>query len=266
MVAHWHHIPIPGRSKRRPLELLVVASLAFALGIATALILQYPETRRPAAEVWLEENLRMASTKIAAVDRDGNGLLCDLRVEIRPGKGEIYVPINPLVEIDYQYAQWTAVKVAAEITEVALDGDGVGLAGADVTFYVSALPEMAAGSIQIVGGPSAGAAMAVLTVAAIENVSVRGDVVLTGEVQADGSIGVVGGIYPKAKAAEDGGMSIFLVPQGQYVEVSETRGPFVWTRYEPISVLINHAEEQGWGLEIQEVPTVEAAANLMLEG
>jgi predicted S18 family serine protease len=248
------------------MELLFIALLAFALGMAVGLILRYPETERPAAEVWLKgENLRMASTKIAAVDRNGNGLLCDLSVEIRPGRGEIYVPINPLVEIDYQYAQWIAVKVAAEITEVAPDGDGVGLAGADVTFYVS-LPSEMAGPIQIVGGPSAGAAMAVLTVAAIENVSVRADVVLTGEVQADGSIGVVGGIYPKAKAAEDGGMNIFLVPQGQYVEVSEARGPFVWTRYEPISVLVDHAEEQGWGLEIQEVPTVEAAANLMLEG
>jgi len=154
------------------------------------------------------------------------------------------------VEIDLQYSASTAVKVASKVT-------GVNLDRSDVSFVISAPAE-------IVGGQSAGAAMTVITIAAIKNQQVKNDVVITGTIREDGSIGLVGGILAKAKAAEEGGMSLFLVPKGQYVEVPERIGWFTIMRYRPISWLQNYAEEEGWKIKIQEVSTIEEAAELML--
>ena len=76
---------------------------------------------------------------------------------------------------------------------------------------------------------------------------------------------MVGGILAKAKAAEEGGMSLFLVPKGQYVEVPERIGWFITImKYKPISWLQNYAEEKGWKIEIREVSTIEEAVKLML--
>jgi len=94
------------------------------------------------------------------------------------------------VEIDLQYSASTAVKVASKVT-------GVNLDRSDVSFVISAPAE-------IVGGQSAGAAMTVITIAAIKNQQVKNDVVITGTIREDGSIGLVGGILAKAKAAEEG--------------------------------------------------------------
>ena len=216
---------------------------------------------------------REASTKIAAVDSQGNGLLSDLRVEIEPGDGDVFYRVQPYAQVDLQYSAETAAEVAARLT-------GTELNNVDVSFSIDAPAE-------IIGGPSAGAAMTIAAIAAIENRHVRDDVVITGEIRPDGSIGAVGGIIEKAEAAEEAGMSLFLVPYGQSrvvtyqivpynykdskagfsrIEIIPRHGGFGIRKIEPVIIDLNeYAKQQGWNIEIREVSTVEEALELMLQ-
>ena len=215
--------------------------------------------------------IREASTKIAAVDSQGNGLLCDISVEIEPGDGDVFYRVQPYAQVDLQYSAETAAEVAARLT-------GTDLNNVDVSFSIDAPAE-------IIGGPSAGAAMTIAAIAAIENRHVRDDVVITGEIRPDGSIGAVGGIIEKAEAAEEAGMSLFLVPQGQSkvvtyqivpykeskagfsrIEIIPHHGGIRIRKIEPVVIdLTEYAKQQGWNLEIREVSTVKEALELMLQ-
>lgn len=254
------------------ISIVAVAFLAGAFfGISASKLLSErgPTTSGETWQLWTT-GTQMASTKIAAVTSDGStGIISDLTVEISPGEGRILVDTYPLIGFDFQSAQRTAVEVASMVTGFELDSDG-GLKGADVLFVVSA-PSEGSVEVQSIDGPSAGAAATVATIAAIENRTVRKDVVMTGTIQEDGNIGLVGGILEKAKAANDAGARLFLVPSGQsvvtmYREVVREVGPFRRVIYEPIQVDLNeYAENAGWSIRIQEVSTIQEAENLMLD-
>ena len=204
--------------------------------------------------------VREATTQIAAVDSQGNGLLCDLSVKVEPGEGDIFYRIEPYAQVDLQYSAETAAEVAARMA-------GIDLSDIDVSFEIEA-------PAQMIGGPSAGAAMTVVVYAAIEDRQVRDDVVITGEIRSDGSIGQVGAVIAKAEAAAEAGKELFLVPPGQsevvtyrqvIKEVLTPWGTQKIISYEPVVVDLNeYAEEQGWGLEIQEISTIGEAIDLML--
>jgi len=212
------------------------------------------------------ENSKSASIDIVAVSSSETGALLNLNVEVRPGSGEIYVNTAPLVEADFQYAQWIAVKVAAEYLQLPIDDDGVGIKGLDIIFSVSSNEP-----IQLVGGPSAGAAMTVLTIAVLDNKQVKNNIVITGEINEDGSIGKVGGLVAKLEAAEAGGKDLFLVPPGQskvtvYSQVAQKVGPFTRILLVPTVIDLNqYAENMGWRIKVQEVATIQEAVALMLE-
>jgi len=249
--------------------ILSTATLAFIAGaFAGAATLKLIE--RSAGLPW-SAGVQESSAKIVAVRSDGPGIVCNLMARVSPGEGRILADTSPLIGFDFQYAERVAVKVAAEEARgVSLDDDGVGLKGADVLYVVSA-PTEGSVEVQSIDGPSAGAATTVATIAAIENRTIRQDVVITGTIQEDGSIGPVGGIFEKAKAADNAGARLFLVPSGQsvvtmYREVVREVGPFRWVTYEPIQVdLKQYAENAGWSIKIQEVSTIEDVVNLMLQ-
>lgn len=217
--------------------------------------------------VWTSENKYAASVYIAAVKSEGGGVITTLEVEVGPGQGRVLTDTHPLVGFDFQYADRTAVKVASRITGYALDDDGEGLKGADIVYTVKAQGTI---YIDAIDGPSAGAATAVATIAAIEGRRVRENVVITGTINEDGSIGAVGGILDKATAASERGADLFLVPEGQstvivYREVVRQSGPWRWTVYEPVAVNLNeYAENAGWAMRIQEVSRIEEVLPLML--
>jgi len=79
------------------------------------------------------------------------------------------------------------------------------LSNYDLTYGIEA-------NASVIGGPSAGAALAIATIAAIEGKKVRGDVLITGAINRDGSIGPVTSILTKAEASKRAGASVFLVP------------------------------------------------------
>jgi uncharacterized protein len=119
------------------------------------------------------------------------------------GSGHVFLDTFPLTEIDMQGSARLAARVAAQIS-------GKSLSQHDFFFVVRS------GSQQI-GGPSAGGALAVGATAALNGWNVRPDVLMTGTINPDGSIGPVGGIPEKASAAASIGMSTFLFPAGQEI-------------------------------------------------
>lgn len=63
-----------------------------------------------------------------------------------------------------------------------------------------------------VSGPSAGAAMALLAISALQHKPLRSDFTMTGTISANGSIGEIGGVYDKSNASVHGNLNLILVP------------------------------------------------------
>ena len=142
--------------------------------------------------------------KVVGVDNNGNGVSATMRVEVKPGSGLVLVNINNLLA-DYltQISARNAAEVASNITNTNLQN-------IDVIYNIKA-------NATVIEGPSAGSAMAVATIAALENKSMIEDAIITGTIEKDGSINVVGGIKEKARAAKSAGAKKLLIPKADYI-------------------------------------------------
>ena len=99
-------------------------------------------------------------------------------------------------------------------------------------------------------GPSAGAVMTVGFAALFKGDRIRRGIALTGTITTDGTIGPVGGIPDKIRAAVREGYRIILIPEGQ--------------RYDPEW----NIDRLAWDLnvEVKEVSRIEEAYHLMTGG
>jgi len=196
------------------------------------------------------------SLKIPAVDNQGNGVVTTLKVETKPGEGRVLVNINQLLFwVDTQDSIRTAKKVAENVTEI--DASNV-----DIIYEIET-------NASIIEGPSAGAAMTIATIAALENKTINQSVMMTGTINHDGTIGPVGGIVAKAKASKDVGATLFLVPLGQAVqtyykpeEYCKKFGPITYctTEYKPERIDV--AKEVG--IQVKEVANIQEALKYFL--
>lgn len=134
-----------------------------------------------------------------------SGVTASLNVEVLKGSNHVYIDTAPLTEIDTQASARLAREVACDIASVNCSNKDF--------FYVIR------GEFPMVGGPSAGAAMTVLTMAELLNQTVSSNVAMTGTVNPDGSVGSVGGVLEKAITASEAGVQTFLVPLGQNSDV-----------------------------------------------
>jgi len=204
------------------LALVLTLILVFIAGALTSLIV-LPEIsiqrhERPEREVtrepidWnrtVEPLPEGVKTYIVGTTEHGEGVVSSAWVRADPGVGKILVDIeNIFFWVDIQHSIRAASSYAKEYLEIER-GEY------DLTYTIDL-------EASIIGGPSAGGALTVATMAALENSSLRDDVVMTGTVEPDGRIGRVGGILPKARAAEREGFEKFLVPEGQSVQVTYT--------------------------------------------
>jgi len=154
-----------------------------------------------------ESSCNEVTLYVPAVDNQGNGVATKLIVEAHPGKGRVLVDVNQLLFwVDTQYSIQTAKKVAESITNM-------NLSKVDLIYAIET-------NASLIEGPSAGAALTIATIAALENKSINHSVMITGTINPDGSIGPVGGIVAKAKAAKDVGAKLFLVPEGQATQTT----------------------------------------------
>lgn len=200
-------------------------------------------------------NASTASLFIPAVDQQGRGVNTQLLVQIVPGAGRSLANINSILFLtDTQNSIRIAKAVAEEKTNISL-------ANYDVIYTITA-------DAAIIEGPSAGAAVVIATIAAIEHQSINQQVMITGTINPDGTIGAVGGVEEKARAAQDIGAATFLVPRGQGTRVTytttrvcETFGATEVCTVEQVPETVTPLDV---GIDIVEVSTVDEALEYFL--
>lgn len=156
-----------------------------------------------------------AKVTAVAVSMNATGELegASASIEVRAspnGSGHVFMDTRPLSGTDLQGSARIASRVASGLT-------GAGLQSHDLFYTIRS-------DSPVISGPSAGAIMTLAATVALENTrsagdedpwEIREDVIATGTINPDGSIGPVGGILAKAQAAKQAGASTFLVPAGE---------------------------------------------------
>lgn len=139
---------------------------------------------------------------LAVNSKSGEGVIIPLTVEARPGSGRVLTDIEDLLFwVDTQYSIQVAKNLAENLT-------GKDLSSTDLVYQVDSK------SIAV-SGESAGAALAVATIATITRQVPKTDVAITGTIDERGVVGRIGGVVAKARAAEKAGITVLLVPKGQ---------------------------------------------------
>lgn len=197
-----------------------------------------------------------AAIRIPAVDKNENGVITMMTVQVVPGSGRILTNIDKLLFwVDTQNSIRKATVVAENVT-------GLDISNYDIIYTIQA-------NASIIGGPSAGAAITLATIAALQNKSIDDSVMITGSINHDGTIGPVGGIFEKAVVSKEVGAVTMLVPLTQSTQVTyKTREycekigwmDFCTTETFPVKLDI----EKDAGIHVEEIMTIQEAMGYML--
>jgi ATP-dependent Lon protease len=153
-----------------------------------------------------------AKTYILGV-RQGKGVVLTLETEVRHGAGRVLQEIEGEVILDD-----TVQKAMLVAREVAQRSTGINLSDKDVIFRISS------DEVIYIYGSSAGAALAISTIAAVLGKEVNQSIAVTGGITRSGRISRVAQIREKATAARDAGISVVLIPEGEgEIEVAGVR-------------------------------------------
>jgi predicted S18 family serine protease len=185
--------------------------------------------------------LESEGIKIFAVTEDEVGISADLFLRTFEGEGSVlFVTSNSLVGKDTQTTGNIAIDVASEKTNILTNNN-------NFIFDIKA-------NASEVDGPSAGAAMALLSYSVLSERMLNPQVAVTGTINTDGSIGLVGGVHAKAIAASNVGIKLFMIPRGSANQVIKDG-----SRVRSIN-LLNYGPEE-LGMKIIEVDTIDDAIN-----
>lgn len=261
-------VKIEKKEKKAELKILEITFALIAIGLALFLVAHqliqvYKKPiikEKPIFEVKydvLSKDVRVKTVKVPAVDREGNGVITQITVEVMPGIGRTLVDINNLLFwADTQESIRKAKEVAQAYTSL-------NLSQWDLIYHVYA-------NASVVGGPSAGAALAIITIAALLDKDLRDDVMITGAINFDGTIGPVGDILIKAKVAKANDANLFLVPltQGKEIiyEEREICKRYGWVEYctkEQIPKIVDVGEKTG--IKVKEVVNISQAFEYFLK-
>ncbi|MFZ3166407.1 MAG: S16 family serine protease [Candidatus Methanoperedens sp.] len=149
----------------------------------------------------LEEGVSVPLVADKSTGDGEEGLLLGAQVIVTNGTGHVFVDTNPYTQVDLQGSARIAAMVASDVL-------GIDEKAYDFYYIIDI-------SSPIIGGPSAGGALTVATIAAINKWPLKSDVVMTGMINPDESIGPVGGIPFKLEAAAAKNATLFLIPEGQ---------------------------------------------------
>jgi uncharacterized protein len=178
-----------------------------------------------------------ATIIVPAVDDNGNGVATTLSVQVSPGAGRLLINIERVV---FWADTQNSIRTAKAVAEAYTKAD---LSSYDIEYAIGA-------NASVVEGPSAGAALAVATIAAVKNLTINTSVMMTGTINPDGSIGQIGDALAKARAAKQMGAQLFLVPKGQSSETKQEQKKTCSTES---------------GVELCKVETVTATHNIASE-
>jgi predicted S18 family serine protease len=146
--------------------------------------------------------------KLLAVYQEGEtfkGSPADVQLEIKKGTGRVFLETIPLSKVDTQLSTRFAKEMACKFTEEDCKSYDF--------FYTIKSP---AG---IVGGPSAGGAIAALTAAMLLDHPVDQHTAMTGTINSGELIGPIGSLKEKISAAKENGIKKVIIPS---VQVSNT--------------------------------------------
>ncbi len=161
--------------------------------------------------VWAVAEGETYSIKLLAVQENHNGMMgseADLFLELKEGSGRVFLDTYPVTKMDTQISTRFAKEIAC--SHFKLDCD-------QYDFFYTIRAES-----NIIGGPSAGAAVAVLTAIAVLDLGYDSSMTVTGTVNSGGLIGPVGGVKEKLEAASKSGLKKVLVPVSLSVQPSLT--------------------------------------------
>jgi len=128
------------------------------------------------------------------------GSSAHLYLEIKPGTGRVFIETYPLTKLDTQISTRFAREIACKYADANCD---------NYDFFYTIRADSS-----IIGGPSAGAAISVLTIAMLENINLDEDITITGTINSGGIIGPVGGLKEKIDAASEIEIKKVLIPAG----------------------------------------------------
>jgi len=153
-------------------------------------------------------DVTIAVPAVSTTDYGYVGTIINIDVRVSNGSGHVFIDTLPVTEMDMQSSARIAAKVAFDVCNK-------NQRDYDVYYIIRS-------KVPIIGGPSAGGALCVATVAQLNNWSINRDVMMTGMIYPDGGIGPVGGILEKLKAAKMSGARRFLIPYGErYITVED---------------------------------------------
>lgn len=182
-------------------------SLVLAFGaLAPSLASAQDASDGDGANLRLSDPVTVNAAAVAQTEEGLVGSVATISISVASnGSGHVFMDTVPLTQVDMQGSARLAVKIAGRVTGLAVEEH-------DFFFVVRS------GST-IIGGPSAGGIMTAGTIAALKGWAVNRSIMMTGTINPDGSIGPVGGVPEKAKAAADVGATLFLFPEGQETAV-----------------------------------------------
>ncbi len=128
------------------------------------------------------------------------GLIAKLDLKIIEGNEKVFLQTFPMTQVSTQVSMRFAQQIACNELEL-------NCSGKDFLYTITAVPG-------IIGGPSAGAAGAVLTTALLMNETINQEIAITGTINSGGLVGPVGGIREKIQAAAKNGIQEVLIPLG----------------------------------------------------
>lgn len=144
---------------------------------------------------------RTGHITLLAVFEEGNefrGSPADITLQIEDGSGRVFLETIPLSKVDTQISTRFAKEIACNFAEVDCD---------KYDFFYTIRSEAG-----IVGGPSAGAAIAALTVSMLKDYPMEEHVAITGTINSGEVIGPVGSLAKKIDAAKDVEIKKVIVP------------------------------------------------------
>ncbi len=150
---------------------------------------------------------KTAVSKVVGVFEENGeylGIIAEIKAEIREGSGRVFVDTMPLSQIDTQVSARIAKETACDI----LSADCTNL---DFSFSLIS-------PVKLVGGPSAGSVFTILLMSLLSDKPLKENVLMTGTINPDGSIGPVSGIFEKAKTAYQNKAEVFLIPYGERID------------------------------------------------
>ncbi|MFH1126931.1 MAG: S16 family serine protease [archaeon] len=250
-------------SSRNWIPVVMLVMLAFLFGISVGI---HKNTSTPAtislsntcskAPLVIHDE-RRASIRLPAVNRNGTGVSANLDVSVVPGSGQILINLNRVLSKEETL---NSIRMAAL---VASDIANIEIIDHDIIYDLYA-------NATVLEGPSAGAAITLATIAVLEDKKIRDDVMITGTINHDGTIGPAGKIKEKAISAKENGAKAFYVSVGSSTEINYTEEEFchTWGTYEYCqpeikATIIDLSEEAG--IQIIEAENIRDILDAFLE-